>query len=1032
MNPKQPRPLPNAADKAALKVLAAHVVKACPSLHDAAHEVAAHLLVQHGLSHLDPDQVYFHRFKSAQSLESSFTGWQHYGEKPYESLTLTQLVIHRFRATDQDNADLLDLYGGFYTAGPEAENFDASNEVQLRGKDVLKAFWDIDFSQLYRHQLHAFWDAWAGDFRTLAKCTFLGKAIEARDNGQLSDDDWQTALDAVIGPLTWPITLKLLQTDAEPGPHLRVAALDIAGHAASNILRIIDAKGRQILYVPGESQAFHVFETPSDLHGWILTQMNDEALRRAFMSHFPLSERQAIDDHLADLMNRLVNTWGHADHQLINQKDQAIAGDAFGWLRDSTRRAMTHEADLALTSNGDLRKKLWIGYLSAGLKVFGPMAAVGWPVALPVIGAGVASMGLNIDQAVNGKTAAERKDGVIGAIFNAIDVLFNLPFLKGVGPMAEVGAEVEAAEAAEWDEYSEALRPPEEPAPPSKPEVQTEGALPTPGEIPRAPAEPVRPRDIPQKFQTNELLDGKTPISEPGKYQGIYTLDGDPPHAILIDDSAYYVRYFPDARGGGYWAIVDPARPNQFIHSLPVHLNAEGQWERMPRLRLPAGGQCFGKGCVLELDSSLEGSQTENSLDTLPSRTEETELSDASAPRLVTTAYDVDRHALPGLKRWALGIPETHVRVQIGPGGRLVVPDRYAPNFAEKARALLLSSRRFYANLQWQSLPVRPTIPTLEPSTSFSALVERVFSEAPGLVIGEPLDRLTSMRLVIENMPSMAAQGLKTIYMRRLLADFAQADLNDYFTSGVMSEDLLSYLRRLGTDPTGRFNQLELVKTAQANGVRVQALDCAANYRRPAPQTAVDEQMMANHLTNEIMFTDKILNGHGKWLILTGPESTNTFRGLAGLAELEGGIGVRIEDVNPGQGQRLEIDPGIDVDRGPFFTDDNTRGTADTLQADLRLQVEAPQLTRTDEYLQRLLYRKGMYLFEKAGDAYTLVHRGTSGSLVRTAVEPMADGNVCINRPAWPQVSGKPFASIDQLSHALNGMGLVLQNRIPV
>lgn len=41
MNTVQNPPLPNAADKAALKALAAHVVQACPSLHDTAHEVAA-------------------------------------------------------------------------------------------------------------------------------------------------------------------------------------------------------------------------------------------------------------------------------------------------------------------------------------------------------------------------------------------------------------------------------------------------------------------------------------------------------------------------------------------------------------------------------------------------------------------------------------------------------------------------------------------------------------------------------------------------------------------------------------------------------------------------------------------------------------------------------------------------------------------------------------------------------------------------------------------------------------------------------
>ena len=116
--------LPNAADKAVLKRIAYTVVHNCPGLQDAAHEAARDLLEAKGLSSLDPDEVYFHRFKTAQSSTRSFTGWEHIREKPYESMTLTQLVIHRFRATDQDNADLLDLYGGFYSEGPQGENFD--------------------------------------------------------------------------------------------------------------------------------------------------------------------------------------------------------------------------------------------------------------------------------------------------------------------------------------------------------------------------------------------------------------------------------------------------------------------------------------------------------------------------------------------------------------------------------------------------------------------------------------------------------------------------------------------------------------------------------------------------------------------------------------------------------------------------------------------------------------------------------------------------------------------------------------------
>jgi hypothetical protein len=1024
MNPIEPRPLPNAADKTALKIIAAKVVKACPGLHDTAHEVAADLLVKYGVAHLDPDQVYFHRFKTAQSSSTSFTGWQHFSEKPYESLTLTQLVIQRFRATDQDNADLLDLYAGFYTAGPQAEDFNDTNEVRLHGNEVLKDFWNINFSDLYRNKLNSFWDDFADDFRTLAKCNFLSKAVEARDGAVLTEEDFQTVVGAVIGPLTWPVDLPMLRSETPAGHGSKVCALDMAGYVTTNILSIIDPKGRHILYVPGDTEPFHVLQTPSDVHWWVLQQMNHKAPQQQFLSHFSLADRHKINQNITDLMNRLVSTWGQSDHHLINQQAQRVSVDAFSWMRDSTRAAMVAEADLSLTSNGDLRKKLWIGYLSASLKVFGPMAVVGWPVALAVIGASLANMGLNIDQAINGKTTTERKQGVIGAILSGIDALFNLPFLKGAGSLAEASEIVEAAEEVEG---TVAELEPEEP----------NEILPVLQEPPPAPSEPASISDIPQTYQSNELLDGQIPVTEPGKYQGIYRLASDPPYAIIMHDTTYYVRYFADTQGGGFWAIVDPARPNQLIHSLPVRLNAEGAWERMTRLGLKGGGQCLGKECAVELEMDVvEPTPAEPerpAVEAPPSVVPEPQPSTSTSSNigLVTTPYDVAPAQRLELKRWALQLRETHIRVQIGPDGSLIAPDRYALHFAGKTRSLLNSADRFYRNLRWANLPPRPAIPAVDASTTITALIEQVFQAAPGLVISETLGRITSMRLLIENMSTFARQGVRTLYVRRLLSDFAQADLNAYFKSGVMSEDLEYYLNRLGSDPSGRFNELELVRSAQQNGIRVQATDCAATYRKTVSFTRVEEQMSTNHLTSDIMFMDKAMNTVDKWVVLTGVESTNTFRGLAGISELEGGIGLRLEEVDPGQGERVVIDPGIEIQRGPIAQTHTARGTVETVNADLLLQMEAAPISRTEQQIHRLLHRPGMYCFEHSQGVYTLFHRSQTEQIVRTPVEILADGRYSIDRPSWPRVSNVPFASLEQLSRALDQMGLNLQSRIP-
>jgi len=1030
MNSPAIRPLPNAADKAALKVIAATVVQSCPSLQDVAHEVASDLLKKKGLAHLDPDQVYFHRFHLAESSYKSFTGWEHIGDKPYESMTLTQLVVHRFRATDQDNADLLDLYGGFYTAGPHAPAFDDTNEVRLHSNEVLKAFWDIDFSTYYMGRLTDFWHQHAEDFRTLAKCNFLSCAIQALDQKQLGGDDFQLVVDAFVGPVTWPVSLHMLH-DLHPASDA-VRTMDMAGCIATNILRFVDPTGRHILYLPGETKAFEIMKDDAALHWWVLQQMNNKVSRTAFLSHFLLADRQQINHDMTDLLNQLVTTWGRSDHHLINQHNVALYADAFSWLQEKTKNAMFAEASLSLTSNSDIRKKMWIGYLSAGLKVFGPLAVVGWPVALPVIGASIANMGLNIDQAVNGKTFAERKQGVIAAVLSCIDILFNVPFLKGTGPLLEVGTEVEAAEAAEMANLRESgLVPP--PSIPSTPEIElprvSTSKFPLQQvEVPTGLyTETAPPPEVPSRYECDELL-AMDPETEPGKYQGIYRLKGDRPYAILLRDNPYYVRYFADSRGGGYWAIVDPDRPNQFIHSLPVRLNAAGKWERMRSLRLRGGGQCMGKECAVDIEL-VERPPVEPPPPTEPqipvNPAAEHPPSTSRSIWLVRTAFEAPTSE--DLKVWAMRLFRTHARIPPPLEGPLSV---YETQYFSRFRTLTNATFNFFGELPWSNLPPRPALPAISRNMSMTDLIDRIYAASPGLVVGETLDRISSMRFMIQNMPAFA-RHIKTLYVRGLLSDFAQIELNEYFRAGKMPDDLAEYLIGLGTDHLERFDVFNLVKAARRNGVRVQALDCAARYCSPHAAGNRVDQLTGTYLAHDIMRADRVLNGSGKWLVLTGPQNTNTLRGFPGVSELEGGIGLRIEEANPGEETGVDIDPGTQVYTRPLPDNPMMAGTHDTLYADLRLRTQALAVNWNDVELQSLLRIRGMYLFEKSAGDYRLIHRSHSGQIVRTPVQRLAGGEFSIHRPAWPQVNDVAFSSLEQLSQALERMNMSLQSRLP-
>ncbi|PMZ72861.1 membrane-targeted effector domain-containing toxin, partial [Pseudomonas sp. FW305-70] len=319
------------------------------------------------------------------------------------------------------------------------------------------------------------------------------------------------------------------------------------------------------------------------------------------------------------------------------------------------------------------------------------------------------------------------------------------------------------------------------------------------------------------------------------------------------------------------------------------------------------------------------------------------------------------------------------------------------------------------------------------PSTTATELIGQALDAANGLVIGESQDRIASMRFLIENMPTLARQGVKTLYFHRLLNDFSQLDLNTFFSTGEMSDDLEETLQQLQSDPSGRYTPLEVVRAARLNGIRVQATDCLASYRYPtSPLPDMHEQAIKNYLTHTIMQANESLNGAGKWVVLTDQENINTFRGMAGISEIQGGIGLRIEEVLPEQRLLIETDRGIEVGRGFTTQPDHVSGEYDTLYADLSLQMPLPLLERTPAELNRLLFRQGMFTFEKVDGTWTLIHRGRDRQIARTLVERTVDGKYLINRPTWTDVHQVPYASIVELSWALSRMGMDLEGRLPL
>ena len=67
MDDTQEITLPDATDALALQALIPDLVTDCPDLYAMAYQVAKDILIQHNITDIEPDKVYWHRFNAAQS-----------------------------------------------------------------------------------------------------------------------------------------------------------------------------------------------------------------------------------------------------------------------------------------------------------------------------------------------------------------------------------------------------------------------------------------------------------------------------------------------------------------------------------------------------------------------------------------------------------------------------------------------------------------------------------------------------------------------------------------------------------------------------------------------------------------------------------------------------------------------------------------------------------------------------------------------------------------------------------------------------
>ena len=539
-----------------LAQLADGLLAAYPDPYVLANNHAQRILKQHTGKHLDPRFVWWHQFDTASSSSRTFTGWQHTGQ-PLSSVSLLELIIHRFDAHFQEAPDDLDLYGGFYTQGPRAGRFDERNEVPLLGSVVQAELWELDFAVLYRHQVERFLAEHGDDFRVLAKVTLLGAGRQALLDGSITATDLARLRMLVIAGLAPGQMPNLAQLREQSTSTVFTIKRCVLAEGARDCFYSLQASdGRVLLWLPWATHGLRAFADELAMAGWLRMHLRDDVVFAAYLDaaldnpRDPEARRQVR----ATLQDIAGCRSAEAALAVVRFKQLALADSLFARMALQAGAEMTRSAE-SMLSNADLRKAMVSGYLSVFLNLFAGFTPLGWPVGFTVLGATLGKVALDVDAAARAQDTQARQaalrqamlESLFGALYLA-DFGFQSSFalLTFQAPLHEVHASLD-----HW-------RP-----------VEAPGRL------------------LPE-LNVNEVVLMETITEGPMRAVQVRP-DGS--CWIVMDGLTYRVRYSHEQ---STWLIVPPDNPFAFAPLRPVRLDANGEWALLEPPRLAGGNPPVG------------------------------------------------------------------------------------------------------------------------------------------------------------------------------------------------------------------------------------------------------------------------------------------------------------------------------------------------------------------------------------------------------------------------------------------------------
>ncbi|GAB5336120.1 dermonecrotic toxin domain-containing protein [Pseudomonas fluorescens] len=313
----------------------------------------------------------------------------------------------------------------------------------------------------------------------------------------------------------------------------------------------------------------------------------------------------------------------------------------------------------------------------------------------------------------------------------------------------------------------------------------------------------------------------------------------------------------------------------------------------------------------------------------------------------------------------------------------------------------------------------RPSFTDLATATSEEAFIERLYKRKWGLIFSESHAHRASKRALIKHMRWLKTQGVKTLYVEHLLTDLHQAELEAFYETAKMPENLRRYLRAqdVGHMPgySGNDTYTHVIEAANKAGLRIRALDCTASYHVKDMSALNARHTLFSYFANEVIKADQATFGAHKWVALMGDSHADMFHGVPGIAQLQDAVSLTVRDVAPSHARALhpggwEIldggirSPGRIALRSDFKIDVGIAGKAVPRPS---AQIDRTWLRNIDDFL----------IEQPSSTQANVLHRASTGEIVVTPIHIDEKGQFFVEH--WPQLKDQRFLRIDEVSEAL-------------